>query len=34
VMEHLGFGRPRVFVGSWSAWSADPDRAVATGPTP
>ena len=34
VMEHLGLGRPRVFVGSWSAWSADPDRAVATGPTP
>jgi thiosulfate/3-mercaptopyruvate sulfurtransferase len=34
VMEHIGLGRPRVFVGSWSAWSADPDRAVATGPTP
>ena len=34
VMEHLGLGRPRLFVGSWSAWSADPDRAVATGPTP
>jgi thiosulfate/3-mercaptopyruvate sulfurtransferase len=34
VMEHLGLGRPRVFVGSWSAWSADPDRPIATGPTP
>ena len=34
VMEHLGLGRPRVFVGSWSAWSADPGRPVAVGPTP
>jgi thiosulfate/3-mercaptopyruvate sulfurtransferase len=34
VMEHLGLGRPRLYVGSWSAWSADPARPVATGPTP
>ncbi len=34
VMEHLGLGRPRVYVGSWSAWSTDVDRPVATGPTP
>jgi len=31
VMEHLGFDRPRVFVGSWSAWSADPDRPTEIG---
>ncbi len=30
VMEHVGLGLPRVFVGSWSAWSADPDRPAAT----
>ncbi len=34
VMEHVGLPRPRVYVGSWSAWSADPSRPVATGPTP
>lgn len=31
VTEHLGFPRPRVFVGSWSAWAADPDRPAASG---
>lgn len=31
VAEHLGFRRPRVFVGSWSAWSADPDRPAELG---
>lgn len=31
VLEHAGIGRPRVWVGSWSAWSSDPDRAVAIG---
>ena len=34
AMEHAGFGLPRVYVGSWSGWTADPDRPVATGPTP
>jgi thiosulfate/3-mercaptopyruvate sulfurtransferase len=34
AMEHAGLGRPRLFVGSWSAWSADPDRPVATGYRP
>lgn len=34
VAEHVGLGRPRVFVGSWSAWSSDPDRPVATGDAP
>jgi thiosulfate/3-mercaptopyruvate sulfurtransferase len=29
--EAAGQGRPRLFVGSWSAWSNDPDRAIATG---
>lgn len=32
VMEQLGFDRPRVFVGSWSAWSADVDRPAEVGP--
>lgn len=34
AMEHAGLGRPRLFVGSWSAWSADPERPAATGPHP
>jgi thiosulfate/3-mercaptopyruvate sulfurtransferase len=34
AMEHAGFGLPRVYVGSWSGWSADPERPIATGPTP
>ncbi|HUS42980.1 MAG TPA: sulfurtransferase [Ilumatobacteraceae bacterium] len=34
AMEHAGFPMPRVYVGSWSGWTADPDRPVATGPTP
>jgi len=34
AMEHAGLGLPRVYVGSWSGWTADPDRSVATGPTP
>lgn len=31
AMEHAGLGRPRVYVGSWSGWSADLNRPVATG---
>jgi thiosulfate/3-mercaptopyruvate sulfurtransferase len=31
AMEQAGLGRPRLFVGSWSAWSADPGRPAATG---
>jgi thiosulfate/3-mercaptopyruvate sulfurtransferase len=34
VMEHVGLRRPRLYVGSWSAWSADADRPIATGSTP
>lgn len=34
AMEQAGLGRPRLFVGSWSAWSADPERPAATGPHP
>lgn len=33
VLEHLGV-RGRLFPGSWSAWSADPDRPAALGPVP
>lgn len=29
--EHAGLPRPRVYVGSWSGWTADPNRPVATG---
>lgn len=31
AMEAVGLPRPRVFVGSYSAWAADPQRPVATG---
>lgn len=34
AMELAGLPRPRLFVGSWSAWSSDPDRPAATGPEP
>jgi thiosulfate/3-mercaptopyruvate sulfurtransferase len=34
AMEHAGLGLPRIYVGSWSGWSADRERPVATGPTP
>lgn len=34
AMEHVGLGRPRLYVGSWSGWSTDPARPVATGPDP
>lgn len=34
AVELAGLGRPRLFAGSWSAWSSDPDRPAATGPDP
>ena len=30
-IEHAGLGTPRLFVASWSGWSSDPGRPVATG---
>ena len=30
AIEAAGLPRPRVYVGSWSGWSTDPDRPVAT----
>ena len=34
ALEAAGFRRARLFPGSWSQWSADPDRPVAVGPNP
>ena len=34
ALEAAGFTRARLFPGSWSQWSADPDRPVAVGPNP
>lgn len=31
AMESVGLPLPRVYVGSWSGWSTDPDRIVAVG---
>ncbi len=31
AMEHAGLGIPRLYVASWSGWSADPSREAATG---
>jgi len=31
-IEHAGLPVPRLFAASWSGWSNDPDRPVATGP--
>jgi thiosulfate/3-mercaptopyruvate sulfurtransferase len=32
ALEHAGFGPGRLYAGSWSQYSADPDRPIATGP--
>ena len=32
LLEHAGLGPGRLYPGSYSAWSSDPDRPVATGP--
>lgn len=34
AMEAAGLPRPRVYVGSWSGWIADPARAIASGDDP
>src|SRR5690606_3942946 len=34
ALEQAGFTRLRLFPGSWSQWSADPARPVATGGAP
>ena len=31
ALEHAGFAPPRLYVASWSGWSADPDRPAALG---
>jgi thiosulfate/3-mercaptopyruvate sulfurtransferase len=31
AMEHVGLAPPRLYVASWSGWSADPSREAATG---
>ena len=31
AMEHVGLGTARLYVASWSGWSADPNREAATG---
>ena len=32
ALEHAGLGHGRLFPGSWSQWSSDPERQLATGP--
>ena len=34
ALEHAGLSPGRLFAGSWSQWSSDASRAVATGPEP
>lgn len=34
VLEHLGLGTGRLYVGSWSQWAADPARPITTGDAP
>lgn len=31
ALEHAGFTKSRLYVGSWSAWTSDPDRPAETG---
>lgn len=31
AIERAGWARPRLYVGSWSGWSTDPERPIATG---
>lgn len=33
AIEAAGMPRPRLYIGSWSGWSTDPDRSIATGPS-
>jgi thiosulfate/3-mercaptopyruvate sulfurtransferase len=33
AMAHAGLDGARLFLGSWSEWSADPNRPVETGPS-
>ena len=32
AIEQINGGRPRLYVGSWSGWSTEPGRPIATGP--
>lgn len=32
AIEAAGLGQPRLYVGSWSGWTSDPARPIATGP--
>lgn len=34
ALAHVGYAMPRLYVGSWSEWVADPARPVATGDQP
>lgn len=34
ALQQAGYTKVRLFPGSWSQWSADPSRPIATGPTP
>lgn len=34
ALRHAGLGQAKLFVGSWSLWSSQPDRPIGTGPWP